>query len=271
MIETVARSVAEIVERLKGISSTVPDAAVVLGSGVNVLEGLSEAQSIPYAELFGIATTVQGHSGSLTVGKIDGRVVAVLRGRFHLFEGHSFDVVTLPTRVIMSWGIPKFFITNASGGLNMQFNVGDLMLLTSFRDHLNPRWKEVGLLPAVDAPAVNCENDLSISIEKIAADLSAKDPNYRALRKGTYAGLLGPTYETLAEIEMLRRLKADAVGMSTVPELLTAAGSKTKAAAISVVTNVWRPDVIVEGHEEVLRAAKEASQRLEALLRAAIA
>jgi purine-nucleoside phosphorylase len=187
-----------------------------------------------------------------------------------MYEGHDWDVVTLPARVLVEWGVKNLYLTNAAGGLNPTFKVGDLMLLTGYRDHLNPRWQKEGLLPAIKQPPTLCENGLTAQIAKAAEHLAKTDAEFRPIQKGVYAALLGPSYETMAEIEMLKKLKCDAVGMSTVPELLAAKGSATTAAAISVVTNVWSEDSDIEGHEEVLRAAKEASSRLDKLFRAAI-
>ncbi len=270
MIETEARSVAESVAFLRQVIKEVPVAAVVLGSGVKVLEDLDGQSSFSYDQVFGMSPTIVGHAGSLSLGRVDGKLVAVLRGRFHLYEGHGWDVVTLATRVLIEWGVPNLYLTNAAGGLNPKFRVGDLMLLTGYRDHLNPQWKETGLVEALKRPSVGCENQLTKHIAAVGERLASGDKEFRPLRQGVYAGLLGPSYETLAEIEMLKKLQADAVGMSTVPELETAKGTKTSAAAISVVTNVWSEDTDIEGHEEVLRAAKEASERLDKLFRACV-
>lgn len=271
MEKLAARPVEAVVEFLHEFSKgQIPVAAVVLGSGVNVLGELEELRSISFEEVFGIAPGVVGHSGALSLGKLDGKLIAVLRGRFHLYEGHSWDVVTLPSRVIVEWGVPRFFLTNAAGGLNSSFNVGDLMLISGYRDHLHPRFRETGLLPALKMPATACNNESLEQVRRISQRLAAENKNFRPLQSGVYAGLLGPNYETLAEIEMLKALECDAVGMSTVPELLTCQGTRTSAAAISVITNVWKPEELVGGHEEVLHAAREASERLDLLFRALI-
>jgi purine-nucleoside phosphorylase len=262
-------SVQTVVDRLSKLSPEVPDAAVVLGSGINVLEGLADEKSASFQEIFGISPSVEGHGGSVAVGKVEGRRVAVLRGRFHRYEGHNWDTVTLPTRAISSWGVPHFYSTNASGGLNPAFEVGDLMLISAFRDHLNPKWQELGLLPAIAAPPVPCNNSLSEHVWKIAAELARKQKTFRPIHQGVYIGCLGPCYETMAEVEMLRRLKADAVAMSTIPELVAAEGSSTLVAAISIITNSWSSSAI-HGHKAVLAAAQAASKQLEQLLIAAI-
>lgn len=270
MTSTLARSVDDALAVLRQVSQEVPRAAVVLGSGVTVLEGVAES-TVSYGRIFGMSPTIAGHAGSLSLYRVEGRLVAVMRGRFHLYEGYSWDVVTLPARLLVEWGVPYLFLTNAAGGINPKLKVGDLMLLKGYRDHLHPRWQESGLIPALMVPPVDCQNELTRYIWKVGEQLSSRDSTCRPLRSGVYAGLLGPSYETLAEIEMLRRLGADAVGMSTVPELETVVGTGTQAAAISVVTNVWSEEAAIEGHEEVLREAKAASEQLDKLLRAAIA
>lgn len=260
-------AVAYLKEKVNGV----PAAAVVLGSGVSVLEGLVDSVSLPFQDVFGISPSVHGHSGNITVGRLneaaDAPLVAVFRGRFHLYEGHDWAVVTLAARVVAKWGIKKLLLTNAAGGLNREYHVGDLMVLTGYRDHLSPEYTEVGGIPAVQKATVSCANDLSDKLLKAGAALALEDTSFRPLRQGTYCALGGPNYETMAEIEMLRRLKGDAVGMSTVPEMLAVAGSKTTAAAVSVITNVWRDDEPMGGHDEVLEASKQASKRLDQLFK----
>lgn len=267
MHDTLVKPVDSIVEFLAK-SGPKPDFAVVLGSGVQVLDTLHNSRTYMYKEVFGIGPSVEGHSGSLTIGQIDAKespVVAIFRGRFHLYEGHDWSVVTLPTQVVTTWGVPKLLLTNAAGGLNTSFSVGDLMVVTHYRDHLNPKLKaERGLLDQLRMGPESCENAFSKHIQQVGKQLESE--GLRPLQAGCYAALLGPSYETLAEVEMLRRMKADAVGMSTVPELLTAKGTGTEAAAISVITNVWN-DQPMGGHEEVLEASREASQRLNTLLK----
>ena len=275
MIKSAPRTASEAVAALKKLSSEVPVAAVVLGSGVSVLDRLIDSNVLPYQDLFGMAPGVAGHSGTLTVGRAvaGGPLVAVLRGRFHLYEGYDWPTVTLATRAIVEWGVPNLLLTNAAGGLNLDYSVGDLMVLTGYRDHLSPELKDTGLLPAIAKPTTDCRNQLSQKLINVgeALDITTPAAELRPLRQGVYAGLLGPTYETMAEIEMLRKLKADAVGMSTVPEMLCCDGSKTTACAVSVITNVWRPEEAMGGHEEVLEASKNASKRLDKLFRAVLA
>jgi purine-nucleoside phosphorylase len=272
MKQLVAKPVSQAVDFLKTFSKQAPACAVILGSGVKVLEDLSDTQTVSYQQAFGMSPQVLGHAGSVSLGHLGGKLVCVLRGRFHLYEGHNWDVVTMVTRVMVEWGVPHLYLTNAAGGLNSDFAVGDLMVLSGYRDMLNSQYAETGLLEALHKPASDCRNALTDGLLAAGKKLEKTDSSFRALRSGVYAGLLGPSYETLAEIAMLKKLGADAVGMSTVPELLTAGipESRTTAAAVSVITNVWSPDEIIGGHEEVLQAAKEASLRLDKLFKAAI-
>ncbi len=275
MIKSAPRTASEAVIALKKLSTAVPVAAVVLGSGVSVLDKLIDSTVLPYQDLFGMAPGVAGHSGTLTVGRIveGGPLVAVLRGRFHLYEGYDWPTVTLAARAIVEWGVPNLLLTNAAGGLNLDYSVGDLMVLTGYRDHLSPELKDSGLLPAIAKPITDCRNQLSQKLINVgeALDITTPAAELRPLRQGVYAGLLGPSYETMAEVDMLRKLKADAVGMSTVPEMLCCDGTKTTACAVSVITNVWRPEEAMGGHEEVLEASKNASKRLDKLFRAVLA
>jgi purine-nucleoside phosphorylase len=264
-----AKTTEQVVGLIKAVTHDTPQAAVVLGSGVSALNDLTHAHIFPFEELFGIAPTVSGHAGSLTIGRLPENqdvIVAVMRGRFHLYEGHDWNVVTLATRSFIEWGVKELFLTNAAGGVNSSFNVGDLMVITGFRDLLSEVWQKEGLQLLKKAPQ-DCQNDMSNRIISAGDELHRENKEFRALQKGVYAAFTGPSYETLAEIEMVRRLKCDAVGMSTVPELLTVANSGTAAAAISVITNVWSDDQPMGGHEEVLEASKAASRRLDQLFR----
>jgi purine-nucleoside phosphorylase len=265
-----AKTADQAVGVIKAVTNKVPDAAVVLGSGAAALHDLLHPIVLPFEEIFGIAPTVAGHAGSVTVGQLPEKpsvTVAVIRGRYHVYEGHDYSTLTLATKTMVGWGVPRLFLTNAAGGVNSQFDVGDLMVITAFRDLLNPKYRDTGLLEAAMAPAVASENALTASIIKAGQHLASQDKEFRSLRTGTYCGFSGPSYETLAEIEMARRLKIDAVGMSTVPELQAAAGTGTVAAALSVITNVWSDDKPMGGHEEVLEASKHASRRLDQLFR----
>lgn len=269
MKESIDPALARALQLVKAKVPQVPRAAVILGSGISAFESLIEAEEIPFLELFGKAPTTSGHGGRLRLGRLtkeDLRPLAVLEGRFHLYEGHDWQTVTLPMRLLINWGVPLVLITNAAGGLNLDYSVGDLMVIKGYRDLLNPQWRTKGLLPALKEPVKNCGNWVS---DALIAQSKKADPGdaSRPLRAGVFVGVMGPNYETMAEVEMLRRLGCDAVAMSTIPELEVLIGSETKAAALSVITNVWRKDVQMGGHEEVLESSKKASARLDRLFR----
>lgn len=268
-----AKTPKEAVEAIKAITPIVPDVAVVLGSGVSALTDLLDAVSLPFQEIFGVSPTVAGHAGSVSVGKLpqnENVNVAVFRGRFHVYEGHEWSVVTLPTKVIHAWGVKKLIVTNAAGGINPSFNVGDLMLLTGFRDFISEKARK-DIVEQLKNPPQNCQNELGTQILQTSEKLCEQSKEFRPMASGVYAGFTGPSYESLAEIAVALKLKCDAVGMSTVPELLTARELDLSAAAISVITNVWKEDVSIHGHEEVLEASKAASKRLDKLFSSLLA
>jgi purine-nucleoside phosphorylase len=261
-------TVEDVLVTLKQLSKQVPRCAIVLGSGLQIFDNLYDCESIAYSDLFSAAPGVQGHSGMLTIGKLhpkDAAPIAVFRGRYHLYEGHSWSEVTLPVRSIADWGVPKLILTNAAGGINSSFSVADVMVIDAFRNCLAPAFRDSGILAALQKPAIKCQNSMSDEIFTLGSALVKEEGYTNSLRRGTYVGLHGPTYETHAEIEMYRRLNVDAVGMSTVPELEAVAKTKTAAVAFSVITNVWQIEVPLGGHEEVLQAGKSASRFLERL------
>ncbi len=228
---------------------------VILGSGLGGLGQLLEQASAPvkYAAIPGFpGTSVAGHSGELCIGKVNDIGVVVMEGRFHLYEGHSARTVVLPVRVLMKLGVTHFFITNAAGGINPGFQQGDLMLI---RDHLNllgqnpltgPNLDEFG--PRFPAMAGAYPPELITLCENIA------DNHGIDVQKGVYAALPGPTYETPAEINMLRILGADAVGMSTVPEVIAIRHAGCRVIAMSLITNMTTSSV-PPTHQEVVETA----------------
>jgi purine-nucleoside phosphorylase len=244
---------------------------VVLGSGLGALtEAASDTLSIPYSEIPHFhGTSIEGHSGQLILGKINGIPTVFLKGRFHRYEGYPMDEVVFPTRVISALGIHTLILTNAAGGVNTRFRPGDLMLL---EDHLNlmgdnplmgPNMAELGprFPDLTEAYSRTC---LEI-IEESAKELQL------SITRGVYAGVLGPTYETPAEVRMLRILGADAVGMSTVPEAIAANHLGVRVAGVSCITNLAAG---LSGrkltHPEVLKNSQLATGKLCQLLEHAI-
>jgi len=235
------------------------DVAFVLGSGLGgFADAIENAVRIPYAELEGMPRSkVVGHAGQLVVGTIGGKRVLAQQGRVHLYEGWSVHEATRAVRAIASLGCRRFVLTNAAGGLRREWSPGTLMAIS---DHLNFQ----GRTPlGRDEAGYACPYD----VEMRAALLEAGSALGFEVREGVYAGLLGPTYESPAEIAMLRRLGADAVGMSTVCEALAARASGAHVAGVSLITNM-AAGITGEplSHEEVIAAGKEAAGRFSALL-----
>lgn len=241
-----------------------PEVGIVLGSGIVVLEDLEDRRDIPYSEIPGLPeTTVAGHAGVLTIGRVPGGpVIAIARGRFHLYEGHPLESATAIMRLFEQMGISKIVLTNAAGGLR-EWVAGDLMLID---DHLNLMGVEgaqpVGGLAPVSVYDAAWRERL-VDWAKDHADFN--------LRRGTYVGLLGPSYETPAEITWLQRIGADAVGMSTVPEAAYAASKGLSVIGISCITNIatTAETQATTSHGEVVDVAKMASRAMDQLLRAA--
>ncbi len=256
---------------------TLPTVALVLGSGLSGLADLvEEAVIIPYAEIphFPVST-VAGHAGRLVLGKLAGVSVCVMQGRFHFYEGYSMAQVTLPVRVFQRLGVHTLIVTNAAGGLNPAYAVGDLVLIedsinfpgmAGFNPLRGPNLDEFG----VRFPATN--RVYTPALRALAREVAAEQG--LTLQKGVYALLAGPNFESPAEIRMWRTLGADLVGMSTVPESLVAHHAGMEVLAISTVTNLAIDSAESDGeptHEEVVSAGRLIVPRLSALLPALLA
>lgn len=249
------------------LGSRKPRVAIVLGSGLGFLaDEVDKPVRIPYRDIPGFPEPgVAGHKGELVAGALEGVQVIVQAGRFHLYEGHSAAVAALPVRVFAGLGIDTLVVTNAAGGVRRTFRAGSLMLIA---DHLNL----MGRNP-LTGPAEPGEQRFPIMHEPYDAALRALARSVAReagvpLEEGVYAGLLGPSYETPAEVRMLERLGADAVGMSTVPEVVTARARGIRCLGFSSITN---PAAGMTGaaldHEEVLAAGKEIARVLSVVLR----
>ena len=250
----------------KRVGSRQPAVAVILGSGLGGLaNAIENAVRIPFGDIPGFPeATVVGHEGAAIVGNLGERDVVALSGRFHMYEGHPAALAAFPVRVFHAMGVRELFISNAAGGISSRLAVGDLMMIS---DHLNL----MGANPLVGAAQEG---------ETRFPDMTdAYDPGLRKvlrttaekldmpLREGVYAGLLGPSYETPSEVKMLRLLGADAVGMSTVPEVIMARALGIRVAGISCITNAAAG---VTGsalsHAEVLETTRRVSGAFEALV-----
>ncbi len=235
------------------VGAQTPAAFVVLGSGLGpAVEDIDAPRTLPFAELPGYASAgVVGHAGEFVAGRIAGKPVLVSRGRIHLYEGHDADTVVLPERAAALMGIPVMLATNAVGGLDPALAPGDVVLVA---DHINA----TGTSPLVGAnlddlgtrfPVMRGAYDAGLAaIAREAADAAGVQ-----LTTGVLAAVLGPQYETPAEVAALRSLGADVVGMSTVPEVIAAVHAGMRVAALSLVTN--SAGALHLGHEEVVDAA----------------
>ena len=215
-----------------------PLVGVVLGSGLGAFgDTLSGLIKVPYADVPGMPrSTVVGHAGTLCLGGVDGVAVACLQGRAHLYEGHELDAATFGVRLLARLGCRAVLLTNAAGGIDPSFSPGDLMLVS---DHLNLTGRNPLLGPNDDAlgprfPDMSAAYDPALRAAARASALAAGV----TLREGVYAALLGPTYETPAEVRMLRTLGANAVGMSTVPEVIVLRHQGVRVGAVSCITNL---------------------------------
>lgn len=244
-----------------------PFAGIVLGSGLGKLADKIENQIvIPYKEIPGFpVSTAVGHKGNLIAGDLGGKFVVAMQGRFHYYEGYSMEQVTLPIRVMKVLGIQYLFVSNAAGGVNFDFKVGDLMVITDHISHLpnpliGPNMDEFGpRFPDMTRPY---DPKLRRMAFEIAAGLGYE------LKSGVYSASTGPTYETPAEYKYYRLVGADAVGMSTVPEVIVARHSDIPVFGMSVITNEAHDDYAedyVNDGDDVVKAADAAADRMTSI------
>ena len=243
-----------------------PTLGIILGSGLGGLAGrIEDAVAVPFGTVPGFPTaTVIGHAGQVIAGRLAGRTVVALAGRFHMYEGHSAALAGFPVRVLHALGASTVFVSNAAGGIRPGLAPGDLMVVT---DHLNLMFRN----PLVGAPEPGDTRfpDMSEPYDReLVALLHAQSAALGfALREGVYGGLLGPTYETPAEVRMLATLGADAVGMSTVPEVVVARAIKMRVAGVSCITNLASgisPHPL--SHAEVIETTALVASRFESLV-----
>lgn len=255
--QDVARQVRE------AISVDSPIAGFVLGSGLGGLaRRIEEARSIPYSDLAGFAApTVSGHQGRLIVGKLSGRPVIALAGRFHVYEGHSAAASAFPVRVLHALGVHTLLLSNAAGGIRRTMKPGDLMII---RDHVNLTWHNPLTGPVVpgDERFPDMSEPWDPELRRVLAESAAAGGV--PVTEGVYFGLSGPSYETPAEVRMLERLGADAVGMSTVHEVIVARAIGMRVAGMSCITNLAAGlGEQMISHAEVLDVTKAAGEKFE--------
>jgi purine-nucleoside phosphorylase len=262
-METLEKKIQDTTYYLLGKTKLRPRIGIILGTGLKELVSTIEAEcNIHYKEIPHFPhTTVESHVGNLVFGILKGKAVIVMQGRFHCYEGYSPQEVAFPVWVMRNFGIKYLIIVNAAGGLNPNFGVGDIMIIT---DHINL----TGLNPLV---GLNMENiggrfpDMSepYSRELIQLALDVSSTEKMEVRKGVYVGVLGPSLETVAETRFLRMIGADAVGMSTIPEVIAAAHCKIKVLGLSVISNLNLPgDLKPFSIEEVIKTVERVTPRL---------
>lgn len=256
------------------IGEVTPLAGIVLGSGLGKLaDTIEESIVIPYTQIphFSKSTAI-GHKGNFIVGKIAGKIVCAMQGRFHYYEGYAMQQVTFPIRVMKLLGIKTLFVSNAAGGVNFDYKVGDLMII---EDHIGsllpnpligPNLDEFGTrFPDMTRPY---DKNLIKKAEKIGAELGLN------LKKGTYLATTGPTYETPAEYRLYRQMGADATGMSTIPEVIVARQSGIDVFGMSVITNEAHDDYAedyVNDGDDVVAAADAAADKMTGIFTRLIA
>jgi purine-nucleoside phosphorylase len=244
-----------------------PDVALILGSGLGALaDDVANATAIPFRDIPGFPrTAVAGHAGRLVMGELEGRICVVLQGRFHLYEGHDAATVALPTRVMLALGARTLIVTNAAGGINRSLHAGDLMLID---DHINLMGRNplTGTVLDGDTRFPDMSRPYDVRLQHIAEEVALEEQV--RLGRGVYVAVLGPSYETPAEVRMLERLGADAVGMSTIPEVIAARAQGAPVLGISLITNA-AAGLTAEplSHEEVVEAGREAQGRFTRLIR----
>ena len=257
---------------LRQRAGEMPKLAIILGTGLgNLVDHIDDKLYIPYSEIPNFpVSTVQGHSGNLIFGKMGGKPVIAMQGRFHYYEGYDMKTVTFPVRVFKALGVEPLFVRNEAGGMNKEFRVGDVMIIT---DHINlfpenplrgKNYEELG--PRFPAMTEAYDRKLVALADSIGAEKGLR------LMHGVYVGTTGPTFETPAEYEYFRVIGGDAVGMSTVPEVIVAAHAGMRVFGISVITDLGGKDVTeVPTHEEVQKAAVKAQPTVEAIVKEMVA
>jgi purine-nucleoside phosphorylase len=258
-------------DAVRARTSYKPRIGIILGSGLNDLaDSVQKADIIPYTDLPNWPlSTVRGHAGRLVIGELEGQSVLVMQGRIHFYEGYSMSQITLPVRVMLRLGLEIMIVTNAAGGVNPDFVPGDVMLIT---DHLNL----MGMTGANPLMGPNIDElgprfpDMSQAYDRKLMDIARKEAsqNNIVLREGIYCGLSGPSFESPADLRFLRMAGTDAVGMSTVPEVIVAHHGGMRVLGFSGVSNKANLDgSTVTTHEEVIEAGKTITPKVEVIIR----
>jgi purine-nucleoside phosphorylase len=261
------KKIQETASWLKERMTTSPKTGIILGTGLGQLASeITDTYEFPYQEIPNFpVSTVEGHSGKLIFGKLGGKDIMAMQGRFHYYEGYSMKEVTFAVRVMYELGIKTLFVSNASGGMNSEFKIGELMIIV---DHIN--FFPEHPLHGKNFPTGPRFPDMHQVYDKDLIDMAdsiAKEKNIR-VKHGVYVGVQGPTLETPAEYRMYRILGGDAIGMSTVPEVIVAHHCGIKIFGISIITDLGGFDVpVAVSHEEVQKAANAAQPLMTELMR----
>lgn len=265
------KKILETADWLKARLTTKPETAIILGTGLGELaKEIEKELVIPYTEIphFPVST-VEGHAGCLILGKLGGKDILAMEGRFHYYEGYSMKEVTFPIRVMHEVGIKTLFVSNAAGGTNPSYRIGDLMVIT---DQIN--FMPENPLRGENIPQGPRFPDMGHAYDPDLIDLADSIAQEKAIRvrHGVYLATQGPTYETPAEYRMFAHWGADAVGMSTVPEVIVARHCGIRCFGISIITDLGgHAQVMKVTHEDVQKAAAEAQPRMAAIMREMIA
>ena len=262
----------ETADYIKAKVGQMPDTAIILGTGLGALvDHIEDKTYIPYKEIPNFpVSTVEGHSGNLIFGRLGNKPVMAMQGRFHYYEGYDMKTVTFPVRVMRALGVETLIVSNAAGGMNKEFQVGDVMVIT---DHINLfpenplRGKNYEELGDRFPPMTEAYSHRLVGI----ADAIAQEKGIR-LMHGVYVGTTGPTFETPAEYEYFRIIGGDAVGMSTVPEVIVARHGGMEVFGLSVITDLGGKDITdVPSHEEVQQAAIKAEPITKEIVKTLVA
>lgn len=272
MEKNMLEAIKETAAFIKTQVNELPKIGIILGTGLGDLVNHMEViKEIDYKEIINFpVSTVEGHSGKLIFGNLGGKYIMAMQGRFHYYEGYGMKQVTFPVRVMKELGVETLFVSNAAGGMNKEFSVGDVMIIT---DHINlfpenplrgKNYNELGdRFPAMTEP-------YSHRLIKIADEIRAEKS--LRLMHGVYVGTTGPTFETPAEYEYFRIIGGDAVGMSTVPEVIVAKHAGMEVFGVSVITDLGGKDITeVPSHEEVQKAAITAQPVMTTLIKELLA
>jgi purine-nucleoside phosphorylase len=261
----------EAINEILRINKVKPKIGLVLGSGLGEMaEEMEDEIIIPYKSIPGFPlSTVEGHAGNLVFGKISDKHIVAMQGRFHYYEGYSMEEVTFPIRIMAKLGIEYLIVTNAAGGINEKFKAGDLMII---EDMINLQGNNPLIGINLDDFGVRFP-DLSKPFNKEMQDIifNCAVKNNVTLKKGVYAAMSGPSFETPAEIRMLRKLGADAVGMSTVPEVIVARHSGIKVLGVSCISNMAAGILQKQlNHKEVIETTDKVKDIFKKLIRETI-